>query len=368
MIFIDTSIDLTESKCYNSIIKTKTEVRNLNIIKDSDFRREIKQSPAQAYFFFGEEDYLKLHALSLAKQMICPDEALAMFNEMKLDALSYSPAALLDMITSLPMMADRKLITITGLDFLSMKPNELDALCAALSELSEYDYNTVIISAASDKFDPGYLPKRPSSTLSKLSEYMTCVQFEKSSPQRLISWVGKHYESRGAYADPSVCAFTIDYCGRDMFSLSQETDKISFYVLSQGRNTVTEQDVRYIGVNCAEYDAFAFTNAICDGRKDLALDILSEMKKKRTDPLIIMSEVSRTVCDQISVFALISDGLTHREIAKILNIHEYKVSLIAKSGRINNPQRLLNMCKRADIDIKSFLDGYTVLEKLICTM
>ena len=340
----------------------------MNIIKDSDFRREIKQSPAMAYLFFGEEDYLKLHALSLAKQMICPDQALAMFNEMKLDALSYSPAALTDMIISLPMMADRKLITVTGLDFNTMKPQELDALCSALSELSEYDYNTVIISVASDKLDPGYLPKRPSGVLSKLSEYMTCVHFEKNTPQRLCAWVGKHYESRGVYANSDICAFTIDYCGRDMFVLSQETDKISFYVLSQGRNTVTAEDIRFIGVNCAEYDAFAFTNAICAGKKNLALDILSDMKKKRTDPLIIMGEVSRTVCDQISVFALISDGLTHKEIAKILGIHEYKVSLIAKAGRINDERRLLDLCKKADIDIKSFSDGYTVLEKLICTM
>ena len=340
----------------------------MNIIKEADFRREIKSSPKEAYFFFGEEDYMKMHAISLARQTICPDESLAIFNEMKLDALSYSPAALLDMMSALPMMAERKLITITGLDFIAMKPSELDALLATLSELSEYDYNTVIISVASDRFDPGYLPKRPSAALTKISEYATIVNFEKNSPARLAAWVGKHYEHNGVFADPSVCAFTIDYCGRDMFSLSQETDKISFYVLSQKRNTVTMDDVKLIGVNSSEYDAFAFTNAICAGQKDKALAILSDMKKKKTDPLIIMSEVSKTVCDSVSVFSLLKDGLTHAEISKILGLHEYKVSVIVKSGNIDNPKRLLSKCLRADIDIKSYTDGYTVLEKLICTM
>lgn len=340
----------------------------MNIIKEADFRREIKSSPKEAYFFFGEEDYMKMHAISLARQVICPDPSLAIFNEMKLDALSYSPAALLDMMSALPMMAERKLITITGLDFIAMKPSELDALLSTLSQLSEYDYNTVIISVASDRFDPGYLPKRPSSALTKISEYATIVNFEKNSPARLAAWVGKHYEHNGVFADPSVCAFTIDYCGRDMFSLSQETDKISFYVLSQKRNTVTMDDVKLIGVNSCEYDAFAFTNAICAGQKDKALAILSDMKKKRTDPLIIMSEVSKTVCDSVSVFSLLRDGLTHAEISKILGIHEYKVSVIVKSGNIDNPKRLLSRCLRADIDIKSYTDGYTVLEKLICTM
>ena len=340
----------------------------MNIIKEADFRREIKSSPKEAYFFFGEEDYMKMHAISLARQTLCPDQSLSVFNEMKLDALSYSPATLLDMMSALPMMADRKLITITGLDFTAMKPSELDALLSTLAQLSEYDYNTVIISVASDRFDPGFLPKRPSAALLKISEHATLVNFEKNSPARLAAWVGKHYEHNGVFADPSVCAFTIDYCGRDMFSLSQETDKISFFVLSQNRSTVTMDDVRLIGVNCCEYDAFAFTNAICAGQKDKALAILSEMKKKRTDPLIIMSEVSRTVCESVSVFSLLRDGLTHAEISKILGIHEYKVSVIVKSGNIDNPRRLLSRCLRADIDIKSYSDGYAVLEKLICTM
>ena len=340
----------------------------MNIIKEADFRREIKSSPKEAYFFFGEEDYMKMHAISLARQVICPDESLSIFNEMKLDALSYSPAALLDMMSALPMMAERKLITITGLDFIAMKPSELDALLSTLAQLSEYDYNTVIISASSDRFDPGYLPKRPSSALTKISEYATIVSFEKNSPARLAAWVGKHYEHNGVFADPSVCAFTVDYCGRDMFSLSQETDKISFYVLSQKRNTVTMDDVKLIGVNSSEYDAFAFTNAICASQKDKALAILSEMKKKKTDPLIIMSEVSKTVCESVSVFSLLGDGMTHAEISKALGIHEYKVSVIVKSGNIDNPKRLLSRCLRADIDIKSYSDGYAVLEKLICTM
>lgn len=340
----------------------------MNIIKDSDFRREIKQAPKSAYFFFGEEDYLKHHALTLAKETICPDDSLSMFNEIKLDSLSYSPAALFDIITSPPMMAERKLITITGLDFTSMKQVDMDELCDVLAQLSEYDYNTLIISVASDKFDEGRLPKSPSAALQRLSEYMTCVSFEKSSPQRLISWVFKHYQSHNIYADENVCAFTIDYCGRDMFTLSQEIAKISYYLLANNKSVATEEDVRFIGVNCLEYNTFAFSNAICDGKKDLALDILNDLRKKKVEPPIIMGELSTVICDTISANALVADGLTVKEIAKIIGTHEFRVSILLKSGKINNPHRLLKLCKRADADIKSNFDGYKVLEKLICTM
>lgn len=339
----------------------------MKIIKDSDFKKELK-SPAAGYLFFGEEDYMKQHSLRMAREAICPDESLAVFNEMKLSALNYSPETLLDMIASMPMMADRKLITLTGLDLGAMKQSELDSLCAVLSQLDEYDYNTVIIVADSDRFDPGILPKRPSQTLTRLAEYLTPVSFEKNSPARLSAWVGKHYEHNGVLATPEICSLTVERCGRDMYNLASETDKISYYVLSQGRREVTRKDVVNVSVSASEYDAFAFTNAITSGRKDKALEILSDMKFRRTDPIIIMSEVTKTVCDMISVSSLLSEGLTLSEISATLKLHEYKVGLLAKSDTVKDKQRLLEKCKAADLDLKSYTDGYSALEKLICTM
>ncbi len=344
----------------------------MQIMKEADFRREIKSNPGAAYLFFGDEDYTKNHAIALARESIVGEQSFSMFNEMKLDALSFSPDALLDILATPPMMADRKLILIEGLDFISMKQGELDSIVNVLSSISEYDFNTVIISVSSDKFDEGILTGRkpkPSATLTKLSEVMTPVHFEKNSPQRLAAWAQKHYEHNGVSADGGASAFTVDYCGRDMFALSGEIKKISYYVLSQGRTNVTVEDIKLVGVNSSEYDTFAFTNAICARKKDAALNILLDMKRKKTEPILIMSEVSKTVCNIVSVSILLSDGLTLSEISKILSIHEYTVSILAKAAaNIQNPRRLISMCRDADMDIKSGVDGYLALEKLICTM
>lgn len=341
----------------------------MKIIKEAEFRREIKSAPASAYLFFGDEDYTKNHAINLARECIVGDPSFAMFNEMKLDPLSFSIDSFVDMLAAPPMMAERKLIIITGLDFITMKAGELDALISALGLLEEYDFNTVIIATTADKFDMGYSLKRPSATLSRLSEALTPVYFEKNSPQRLALWAAKHYEHNGVSANPDVAAFTVEYCGRDMFTLTEEIKKISFYALSQGRDTVTADDVRLVGVNSLEYDTFAFTNAICQRKKDAALNILLDMKKKRTEPVFIMGEVSKTVCEMVSVAALLRDGLTYVEISKILDMHEFKVSIYANPAKdIRNPRRLLSLCKDADKDIKLGRDGYIALEKLICTM
>ncbi len=337
------------------------------IIKEVDFRKQIKSAPAAGYLFFGEEDYMKKYALDTAISAISPEPTLAFFNEIRLDSFSYSPDALIDALMPAPMMADRKIIIISGLDFTAMKQSELDAMCKALSAISEYDYNTLILYTGADRFDPGILPKRPSPALQKLSEHLIPVQFEKNSPARLASWVAKHFDHNGVTVPSDVCSFIIDRCGRDMFNLANETDKLSFYVLSKGRNEVTREDVLNIAIPISEHDAFAFTNAIGARRRDEALEILRDMKGRRQEPILIISEITKTVCDMTSVAILRADGMTQKEISDALKIHEYRVGMILRTLPDEEMcKKMLSRCRDADIEIKSSRDGYAVLERLIC--
>lgn len=340
------------------------------IIKEADFRKQIKSAPRSGYLFFGEEDYMKKFALDMAVEAISPDPAFAFFNEIRLDSFSYSPEVLMDALMPAPMMADRKIIILSGIDFISMRATELDALCKALDSLADYDYNTLIINTSADRFDEGILPKRPSATLQKLSEYLIPVQFEKNSPARLASWVAKHFEHNGVSAPNEVCSFIIERCGRDMFNLANETDKLSFFVLSDGRREVTQEDVMTVSIPVGEYDAFAFTNAIGARRRDDALEILGDMKLRRQEPIFIIGEISRTVCDMLTIAVLRSEGLTQREISASTGIHEYKVGVILRTlPQEEMCRRMLERCRAADLEIKTFRsDGYAVLEKLICTI
>lgn len=341
----------------------------MEIIKEADFRRRIKSSPQTGYLFFGEEDYMKNYAVGLASDAISPDKSLSFFNEIRFDAFTYSPSALLDAIMAMPMMAERKLIVVSGLDFNAMRSSEVDELCRVLSSLSDYDCNTVIINAAADRFDAGMIPKRPSALLNKLGEYLQPVVFEKNSPAKLSVWVGKHFEHNGVRAASDVCSLVVEICGRDMFKLASETDKLSYYVRANGGDEVTAADVKSVAIPAAEHDAFAFTNAIGTQRRADALEILCDMKQRRLDPIMIMGEISKTVCDLFSVLLLAADGLTVSEISNKLKVHEYRVGLILKSGmELQTCKQMIDRCASADMEIKSSRDGYSVIERLICTM
>ena len=341
----------------------------MNIIKESDFRKEIKSKPQKAYLFFGEEDYMKSFAIKAASEALSPDPSLSFFNEMKLDALTYSPDALLDAIMPFPMGADRKLIVISGLDLNAMKSSEIDALLSVIAQLDDYDYNTVIINTSADRFDYGSLPKRPSALFKKLSEHLCPVFFERNTPARLSAWVGKHFAHNGAFASPDICAFVVDRCGRNMYTLSSEVDKISFYALSKGRAEITRDDVINISTAHEEFDTYALTNAIAARKRDDALRILADMKFRRLEPIIILSEISGLVSNMTAVLTLSADGLILGEIADALSIHEYRVGLMMKSGiALDTCRNMLKKCKEADLELKSGRGGYITLEKLICSI
>ncbi len=344
------------------------------IIKEADFRRELKTHPTGGYLFFGEEDYMKAASLRMARQSVTEaDPAMAPFHDLRMDGLNFTAGALLDAMTVPPMGADessRKIITVTGLNLGGMKPAEMDALTEALEAIPDYPYNLIILSVNADAMDYGSLPKRPSALLTSLAEYLTPVYFERNTPAKLAGWVQKHYAAEGVAADPAVCRFTIEYCGRQMYTLAAEIDKVAFFVRAAGRDTATEADVRTAAIPAMEYDAFAFTNAVTERRRADALAILADLKLRRVDPLYIMGEVSRVMGYLYAVGALSDSGQTPAEIAAALGIHEYRVSLLLKQARATDPARLraaLSATAEADMALKrSSADGYGVIERIIC--
>lgn len=345
----------------------------LTILKEADFRKALKTNPTGGYLFFGEEDYMKSAALRMARQSVTEaDPAMAAFNDIRLDGLDFTPAALLDAMTVPPMGADRKVITVTGLNLSTLRAADLDKLCEALAEIPDYPYNFVILSAAADTFDPGNLPKKPSEMLTTLGEYLTPVYFERNTPAKLAGWVQKHYLHGGVQADPKLCQFTIEYCGRNMFTLANEVDKVACYIRAHGRDTLTEADIRTAAIPAMEYDAFAFTNAIMERRRADALDILADLKLRRVEPLFILSEVSRVVCDLLAIRTMADGGRTPAEIGSELKMHEYRVGLYLKQARKTDASLLRNAVAAAETADKalkrSAADGYGIIERLICTL
>ena len=344
----------------------------MEIIKEDAFRKQIKKGLSGGYLFFGDEDYMKAYAVNAAREAICADPTFALFNDMKIDVIDYSPSALLDALMPLPMMSDKKLITVNGLNISGMRPREVDELCEVLETLGEYDYNVLIISVPAGLIDEGRSPKAPSAIIKRLGEYLTPVSFETVTGARLVSWTQKHFGHHGVNASQEVCAFLIDYAGKSMYTLSNETEKLSYYVLQNGRDTVTKDDVLKVSIAEISTDAYALANAIMDGRGEDALASLSVMKFRRVEPVLLLSEVSQVICDLVAVKSLADSGCALAEIMSILGFRsDYKAKLYLQNASGKSMTKLkeaLDLCAEADLALKRSAQGYIAIEKLICNI
>ena len=341
------------------------------IINEAEYRKQIGKTAGKAYLFFGDEDYLKVHAVRLTRENLCPEPAFAVFNDVTIDAVDYTPEGLLSAISAPPMMSDGKLVLLRGMDFTAMKQAEIDGLVETLALLSEYDLTTVVIYVAAGLIDAGYLPKRPSSLFKRLAEVAVPVQFDTVSGARLVAWCAKHFAHFGVTAGPDECRALLDLSGQNMFVLASEIEKLAYYVRANGRDALTAADVR--GVASPQYtvNAFALSNAVLAGNYKEALEVLSVMKFERAEPTVVLGELSRTLCDMHAVRLLLDAGRTTKEIAEILKQNEYKVGLIVRAVfRVPTARiiRAVDLCAAADLSLKRSAGDYAAIETLICSL
>ena len=355
----------------------------MDIISSTEFLKRIKENADGNYLFYGEEDYLKAHALKSFKDAMGLDEALEIFNLIKIDVLDYDAEKLIDALSMPPMMAEKKLVVVSGLNIKKMSRGgksddgdnsvgELRALIDAIKHLEEFDYNNLIIIIPAENITEDEPKKKLPAALASLSEYLTPVKFEASTPQKLSLWVARHFEHHGIKVRAEDCTHLVNFCGRDMFILSGEVEKLSLYAKAQGRDYIVREDIPLVCCAEMEYGAFEFSNAILEGRKNDALSILRVMKFKQIEPLAIMGELSGILSDLLKIKILLGAGKNLQQIEQETKMNSYKVKLYVGSARrmeLSRLQAIVLAATEADLAMKFQFDaGYLHLEKLICSL
>ena len=253
---------------------------------EAEFRAELK-SLNGGYLLYGEEDYLKFSYSKEARKYVL-DGMFDEFNHIVIYGEDFSAFALADAIASLPMMSEKKLVELRGVDFNSLKKDEIKDLEEALKSVEENSSHTVlIIRADSNYFNPGRLPKSPSELYKMMSKYLTMVQFDFPTPSRLRSWILKHFSKWEITINDDLCARLVDICGHDMWALSNEIEKLCAYAHMNNITSISLTDIENVCCKTVEYDDFRLTNALLDKNKDLVFETLRRQKSSHEPPFAI---------------------------------------------------------------------------------
>lgn len=333
----------------------------------SEFKKEL-DGLSGVYVFYGEEEYLKHYYLDEARKAVIPDPAFDVFNRVSISGVE-GLEGLESAVSMPPMMSDRKLIELHGIRYDKLKGEELDYLCTALSLAKESGDTVVILYAEANELKADN-PKRLPEYFTELLKYAAPVNFERQSPAKLVGWATKHFVHEGIRADGAECMTLVEYCNRDMSAISNEITKLCAYLKSHGRDQLSRDDIHLVCCRIDEIAAFDFANAILDGDKGRAYEILKDMFAKKQKTTHILGSIAAVYGDLYRIQTFGEAGMSSAEIAKVMRMSsDYKVKLYQRSLRGKSADfvsRALKACEEADLKLKSTpLDSFEVLASLV---
>ena len=339
---------------------------------EAEFRGELKCLKG-GYVLFGKEDYLKFsYTKEIQKNVL--DGMFDEFNHIIIYGEEYSAFNLSNAICTFPMMSEKKLVEVRGVNFNALKKDEIRELENALSLVEENSEHTVlIIRADSSCFNEGRLPSKPSELYRMMSKYLTMVEFEFPTNQRLKSWILRHFEKGGVGFGEELCARLVDMCGHDMWTLSNEIEKLCSYAQMNNLSYITEENIENICCKTVEYDDFRLTNALLDKNRDLIFETLRRQKANHEKAPNILSSIIKLYMEMFLVYKHYAGGLNKGQISSALGIHEFKVGKYITSFTGVNPkkiERAVELCRDADISSKSAsnVTDYIAVERLVSAL
>ena len=339
-------------------------------VKGDDFYKKVKGGTwiENAVMLYGEEEYMKHNARRLLERTVCPDDSFREMNLIKFDTLDYSPEALSDSFASAPVLSERKLVIVSGLDIDGMREGEFNALLSAIDSVNDYDGNFFALVVPADKLT--YVGRAEKlKRFNKLCELLRPIIFEKYTTQRLIPWCRMHFEADGCEAEPELIKQFISYVSDDMSILDGEIRKLCCYVRASGRTEPTFDDVEAVCTSYEDFGVFDLMNAILSGNRTLALRIIRRKKEDRIEPVIVLAEISNVIYDIIAIKSMIASGMSRDEIAALTRLKDYPLRLRTEAAYKFSSELLSALLKEimtADRNLKSGISGYGGIEKIVC--
>jgi DNA polymerase III subunit delta len=139
--------------------------------------------------------------------------------------------------------------------------------------------------------------------------------------RKLPDWVAEQFTRLGASADREACEALVEFVGEDLGELASEAEKLATWA---GGDRIGARDVEALAVSSREVAPWAMADAW--GTRDVgALLLACESELERKEPFIIAARLAAHVGLIRSVRRLADEGHGSREIARRLNVHEFRV-------------------------------------------
>ena len=277
------------------------------------------------YVFFGDEPFLIQESLrDLVDHLL--GASLRDFNLDVFYAGDVEVERVRDVVDTLPMMAERRVVVVREAQLLKAK--ELEGLLSLIENPVE---SCSLIFVFSD-FDQRL-------KFSKLAlKNGTVVKFERPAEREVQSWITKLAKGLGKKIETRASERLYERVGASLIDLHQEIRKLSQYV--GDRDTIQEADVEAVVSSLRADTVFQLADAIGDSDRSSALVSLANLLDHGENPIGITSLIGRHIRILTAVREGLDRGMTASQLSQKVGVPPFFVSKYIEQSRRWTPPRL----------------------------
>lgn len=280
--------------------------------------KEIRQGAnlKPIYYLYGEEFFF-IDLLQDEIEKLVPEDQKD-FNFDLLYGSDISPARVLDIARSYPMMAEKRVVVVR--DFLKLGENTNDGNLNDFASYADQPNPSCLLCLIDSKYPDKRTALGKSLNKSKQSEvYEFDTLPDYKLPDWIVDWTWHSHKKKIA---PKAARILSEMVGQDLKLLSTELDKVCTFVDTV--ETVTEEHVIKISGSYRDYSVIELKNAVLNKNLEQALGIAEQMLLKSN---YNAGEVIKTVgffynvfCNIWQICRLTEKGLSKNQIQDHLGI------------------------------------------------
>ncbi|MBN2321831.1 MAG: DNA polymerase III subunit delta [Acidobacteria bacterium] len=296
---------------------------------------------APVYFFFGEEtrpiDELIRELVTRATDPETRD-----FNCDILDAENADIDRVLAILSSFPMMADRRLVVLKSVEKLSS--SEMEKLSARI----ESPVSSACLALTAGKID------RRKKFYAHLIGHSLWLECKPLYENQAVAWVKREMQDRGLPIRDEAAAFLVHTAGTSLNALTQEMDKLQTYAWDA--RDVDLATVLAVAGFSRNYNTWEFTDAVA--RKDAAraLSILRRLLQNRQSPVGMLIDLARRMIQLLHIRLLLEERIPEAQILSHAGLKPFFARLYIGQARLFHAAELdeaIRILLRADQALKS---------------
>lgn len=319
----------------------------------------------------GDDDFTMAERVASMKEGVgLPD--LRDVNVTDLDGRSVEPDELVAVSSTVPFLADKRLVIVRGLltrfesgrrgrQAAQQKPKlgEWEDLADRLEGLPETT-DLVFVDGAVASSNP---------LLRALGKVGKAQRFARPNQRQVGRWITDRARQSGISIEPRAAAALAESVGNDLRVIVSELEKLSLY---RSGGTIQHEDVAELVSYARDANIFAAVDAILEGRSGAAIRMVHGLLQGGASPTYLLIMLARQVRLLILAKELKAEGVPGNELGSRLGLSGYPLRKTLDQERAFTSSRLVETHRRlleADLGMKSTgADAGLIIDTLVAQL